>query len=313
MEVFKITLLNVFIIILYIIPGFVFGKTKKIDIAHLSSFSMLLVYVCMPLMIISSFLSMGDYVKEDFIQMTIFFFVSLLIQLVFFIILYLILRKKYEDARIRIFNVGSMLGNVGFIGLPIIKAILPTYSIVSCFSCVYTCSMNLLVFTIGVFAITKDKKYISLKKALLNPASFGLIIALPLYLLNAHKYIPTELQSAISIFGKMTTPLCMIILGVRLSQANIKNMFNNIFIYLNILTKMVIFPILAYFSVKYIKDLSYEFKASILVLSAVPAASMVLNLAELVHQEEELSANVVLITTLASVITIPLVTLLLNI
>ena len=59
--------------------------------------------------------------------------------------------------------------------------------------------------------------------------------------------------------------------------------------------------------------LSFEFKASILILSAVPCASMVANLAEMVHHEEETSCNMVVLSTICSVITIPLVSLLLNI
>jgi predicted permease len=313
MEVFNITIINVLITVLYIIPGYVLGKVKKIDEEHLASISSLLVYICMPLLIIGSFLSMKDFNSSDFIQMTIFFFVSLALQILFFSVLFLFLRKKYSDARIRLFNIGSCLGNVGFFGLPIIKAVLSQYQIVSCFSCVYVCSMNILVFTIGVFAITQDKKYISLKKALLNPASIGLIIALPLYLLSAYKYFPVQLTNAINVMGSMTTPLCMIILGVRLSTTKIINLFNNGFAYLTILMKMIIFPIVCYFIVRYIPVLSFEFKASILILSAVPCASMVANLAEMVHHEEETSCNMVVLSTICSVITIPLVSLLLNI
>jgi predicted permease len=50
-----------------------------------------------------------------------------------------------------------------------------------------------------------------------------------------------------------------------------------------------------------------------LILSATPCAAIVLNLAEMHHKEEELSANTVLLTTLVSFITIPLMTLLLNV
>lgn len=313
METFKITLINVIITLLFILPGFILGKTKKIPGHHLSSISSLLVYVCMPLMIISSFIQMKEFRVDDFIQMITFFFVSLLVQILFFAILFLILRKKFEEPKYRLFSIGSCLGNVGFFGLPLIKASLAQYPVAACFSCVYVCSMNILVFTLGTFCITSDKSYISLKKAFINPPTIGLIIAIILYCTNSYKYLNQELINAIDLMGKMTTPLCMIILGSRLANSNFKSLFDNWFLYLNILTKMIIFPISAYFLVRYIPILSYEFKASMLILSAAPCASMVLNLAEIKHQEEELSANIVLVTTLFSVITIPLVTLFLNI
>ncbi|MCR5787377.1 MAG: AEC family transporter [Acholeplasmatales bacterium] len=313
MEIFKITLMNVFITLLFILPGYLLGKTNKMKSQHLSSISQLLVVVCMPLMIISSFLGMGEFVAKDFGQMALFFTVSFILQCIFFAVLYLIVRRKFEEPRYRLFSIGSTLANVGFFGLPIVKAVLSSYPIVACFSCVYVCSMNVLVFTLGVFCITLDKKYISLKKALLNPASIGLYIALPLYIFNAYKYIPVELENGIAIFAKMTTPLCMIILGCRLSTMKLKNLFINKIVYVTILCKMIIFPIFCYFVVRFIPVLTYEFKAAILILAACPTASMVSNLAEIEHQEEELSSNIVLLTTLSTIITIPLVALLLKI
>jgi len=312
MEIFNITLINVLITLLFILPGFLLGKTKKINASHLSSISAFLVYVCMPLMIISSFIQMKEYKSSDMIQMIIFFFASLGLQVLFFIIVYIFLRHKYDKPKYRLFNIGSCLGNVGFFGLPLIKAVLSAYPIASCFSCVYVCTMNILVFTLGVFCITSEKKYISLKKALLNPTTIGLAIAIPLYMTNAYTYLPVELTNAFNLLGNMTTPLCMLIVGARLASSNVKSLLTNWLVYLNIVTKMLIFPAFAFFIVRFIPQLSYEFKASVLILSAAPCASMILNLAELKHQEEELSANIVLVTTLASVITIPTVTLLLN-
>ena len=311
MEIFKITLMNVFITLLFILPGFILGKLNKMKTEHLSSMSQLLVVVCMPLLIISSFLSMGEFNVNDFKQMGLFFFVSLVLQIIFFIILFLFVRKKFEEPRYRLFTIGSTLANVGFFGLPIVKAVLKDYPIVACFSCVYVCSMNILVFTLGIFCITLDKKYISLKKALLNPASVGLYIAIILYIFNVYRYIPVELNNGISIFAKMTTPLCMIILGARLSSMKLKSIFVKKTVYITIFTKLILFPLFCYFTVRFIPFLTYEFKAAVLILAACPTASMVSNLAEIEHQEEELSANIVLLTTLSSIVSIPLVALLL--
>lgn len=56
--------------------------------------------------------------------------------------------------------------------------------------------------------------------------------------------------------------------------------------------------------------LSDVFKASILILSATPCASIILNLAEIHHSGEELAANCTLLSTLISLVTIPLLSLL---
>ena len=74
--------------------------------------------------------------------------------------------------------------------------------------------------------------------------------------------------------------------------------------------KLIVFPLFCYAAV-YFLPLTQTFKASMLILSAAPCASMVLNVAEIYHGETELSANCVLLATLSCFITIPLLTLLL--
>ena len=110
------------------------------------------------------------------------------------------------------------------------------------------------------------------------------------------------------LLGKMTTPLCMLILGIRLGVVDLKKLFVRPIIYLLCFTKMVFFPLFCYLCVRFL-PLDYSFKASILILSSVPCASVILNLAEIHHAEEELAANCVLISTLLCFITIPLVSL----
>ena len=53
-----------------------------------------------------------------------------------------------------------MLGNVGFFGMPVVAGIFPGEPVVSVYSSINVLTMNFLVFTIGAFMITNDKKYI---------------------------------------------------------------------------------------------------------------------------------------------------------
>lgn len=308
-NMFLITLQNVLITLLYILPGFILCKAKKAAADHLSTLSAVLVYGCSPCMIISSFLQL-DFTPAAFGNMALFFGVTLVLQAVFMLTLYLIFRKKYADSKYRILTIGSVLGNVGFFGLPIVKAILPDYPEVMCYSAVYVVSMNLLVFTVGVFCLTNDKKFMTVKSALLNPSSLSLVVALPLYFFGVGEYLPEALTDAISLLGNMTTPLCMVILGVRLATVSLKKLFMRPMIYVICACKLIVFPLFCYLAV-YFLPLDYAFKASILVLSAVPCASVILNLAEMHRSETELAANCVLLSTLMCFITIPLLVMLL--
>ncbi|MCM1440325.1 MAG: AEC family transporter [Roseburia sp.] len=306
---FVIALTNVLITIFYIAPGFLIGKLKKASSEHLSSMSAVLVYICAPFMVINSFLQM-EFTWTGFGNMALFFAVTLVLQAAFMLIIYLICRKKYENSKFRILTIGSVLGNVGFFGMPIVKALLPDNPEVMCYSSVYVLSMNILVFSVGVFCLTNDKKFMSVKPMLFNPTTLGLLIALPLYFFGVKQYLPQALLKSVGILSDMTTPLCMIILGVRLSSVSFKNLFTRPIIYITCLLKLVIYPLFCYLAVYFI-PLDYSFKASVLILSSVPCASVILSLAEMHRSEAELAANVILVSTLLCFITVPVLCLLL--
>ena len=108
----------------------------------------------------------------------------------------------------------------------------------------------------------------------------------------------------------ITTPLCMIILGIRLATVSFKKLFTRPIIYAVCACKLIIFPLFCYLAVYFI-PLQESFKASILILSAVPCAAVILSMAEIHQSETELAANCVLLSTLLCFITIPLLVLLL--
>lgn len=306
---FKIAFSNVLLTLLYILPGFLLCKFKKVSAEHLSSMSAVLVYVCAPCLIVNSFLQL-DFTPLGFGYMALFFVVTFVLQALFMLATFLIFRKKYEDSKYRILTIGAVLGNVGFFGLPIVKALLPDNPEVMCYSAVYVVSMNILVFTVGVFCLTKDKKFISVKSALLNPSTISLIIALPLYFFGVKRFLPDVLLSGVSLLSGITTPLCMIILGIRLATVSFKKLFTRPIIYAVCACKLIIFPLFCYLAVYFI-PLQESFKASILILSSVPCAAVILSMAEIHQSETELAANCVLLSTLLCFITIPLLVLLL--
>jgi len=309
MNSFQIALSNVLLTLLYILPGMLLGKVKKASADHLSSMASVLLYACSPCMVINSFLQL-DFSWDILKNMGLFFVVTLTLQCAFLLILYLILHKKYINAKYRILTVGAVLGNVGFFGLPIIKALFPDNPEVMCYSSTYVVSMNFLVFTMGVFCLTGDKKYMSLKSAVLNPTTIAFLIALPLFIFGVKQYLPSVLLNGVSLMGSMTTPLCMIILGIRLASVSFRKLFQRTTVYITCLLKLLIFPLFCYAAI-YFLPLEFTFKASVLVLSGVPCASVLLNLAEIHHAETELAANVVLVSTLCCFLTIPVLVLLL--
>ena len=325
---------NVLTMLAFMLCGFLIVIAKKGFASHAKTLSAILVYVCSPAMILNAWQSI-EFSKQNAMQLLLFFAVALTVQLLFFGVLFLIFRKKLakqpliqnengllqpngenlqranpdKNAMYRMLTVGSVLGNTGFFGLPLVTALFPTQPIVACFSTVYVTAMNLLVFTVGVFMITGDKKFITLKSALINPSTIAVFFALPFFFFNIK--FPTALIEPIALLGKMSTPLCMFVLGMRLAVVNKKALFTRPLVYLTCFLKLIVFPLFAYLCVYFLPFADATFKACAFVLSATPTAVIVLSLAEMHETEQELSANVVLLATILSVVTMPLLMLLL--
>lgn len=299
---------NVALMIVYMIIGFLLCKSKKAEVGHAKSLSALLIYILAPAMVINAFLQL-EYSKEGLQNIIKYFVVTLLAQLIFMGLIYIVLRKKYSDSKYRILTVGAVLGNVGFIGMPIISSVFPDDPIVLCYSSINVLTMNLIVFTLGVFFITNDKKYVSIKSAILNPTTIAIFIALPLFFFNVH--LPDVAASAVSILAKSVTPICMIILGMRLSESNLKVLFTRPFVYATSVLKLVVFPVLMFLLVHWLPMMDDIMKATCVILAMCPSAAIIESLAELHDCEQELAANVVLLASILCVVTIPLMTMIL--
>ncbi len=282
--------------------GYILCKANKASVSHAKGMSAVLLYIMNPAMLIHSFLQL-EYSNENLIKLGKYFCATLITQLLFLGILYLLFRRKYADAKYRILTAGGVLGNVGFMGMPLIASIFPNEPIVSCYSSINVMSMNLIVFTIGVYLITNNTEYVKIKNAIFNPTTLAIIASLPLFLLQVK--LSDTVLNAISILAKSVTPMCMIILGMRLSASKLKDVFSRPFVYATATFKLILFPIFAFFLVKFMPFLDPVAKTTVIVLTTVPAGAVIESLAELHECEQEFAANVVLLTTLISVITIP--------
>ncbi len=301
---FGVAFSNVLLTLLYIIPGFICCKTKIAKAEHLSTLSAILVYVCSPCMVVNAFME-TERSGYNITKIMLFFAVSLGIQALLTFVLYGIFRKKFDNVKYRMLTVSFGLGNAGFFGIPIIKALLPGHPEVACFACVYIVGMNMLTFTIGAYCLTGDKKSMTFKKAFLNPPFISLVVALIMYALNIQSVMPDLLSDALSLLSKTTTPLCMIILGIRLASVSFKKLFTRAYVYIICACKLLIFPF-ACLAIVYFLPLDPIFKAAMFILGGTPCAAVMLNIAEMYDGETELAANCVLLSTLLCVFTIPL-------
>jgi predicted permease len=299
---FSLTAITVLMMLVYAIPGYLLIKSKMIKPNNISGFATVLLYVCQPCLSLYSFQKV-IYSKELAINMLMFFGLSALLQLFMLGMAYLLLHKKYDNPKYRIISVASTFGNVGFLGVPLLETLLPANPEAVTYSAVFIVSMNLISWTLGSYLITGDKKFVSVKKLLINPPILTLIVALPLFFTST--IIPTTIMSPITLLGKMTTPLSMIILGMRFATVKPKEIFLDTSMYVSTTIKLFIFPLLGYLLTHFL-PIDYSMKATMFILCCCPTASVVLNLAEIYGKGQTNAANAVLASTIFSTLSIPL-------
>lgn len=304
---FMVTFSAVAVMLIYAIPGWLLIKTKAVSESQIPAFSKLLVFVCQPCLTVYSF-TQTKFSLESLKNMGICFVIVVVLQLGMTFLYFWLFKKNRKDIVWRIVCIASVMSNVGFLGIPLLETLLPENPEVLAYSSIFSISMNIIGWSVGLYIISLDKKYISLKKILVTPATIGLFIALPIYLFSIP--IPELMSSSVSVLGRMATPLCMIIMGMRLATAPFKNIFLDKRYYLALALNQFVYPLVALALVSFL-PIDEAMKKAIVIMCAAPIASMVQNFSELIGQGARPAANMALLGTLSSIVTVPLVCLLL--
>lgn len=305
LKIFTTSLSQVLIMLCYGLPGFILVKLKKIDKTHILSFNHILMFICQPFMILYAFKS-SKY--DPNLNFTLFLFgtITFLLQIFVILSIYLIVRKKAKEmAKYRIISVASAFGNVGFFGIPLIQVILPENPNAILFAVVYLLGMNILAWTLVSAILTNDKKHFNILKFLFNPATLPLIIALPMWYTNT-KY-PLVIDKGVDILGQMATVVSMLIIGMRLAVTPKELLFKNFNVLITIIIKQILFPLLM-LGVAYcfLPIINKDSVIIMYILACAPCASLVLNFSEHYKEGSEIAAPTVLLSTISSVITIPI-------
>lgn len=297
----------------YAVPGYILIKAKAIKPDSISAFSRVLMYVCQPALTLYSF-NKADFSRELGINLLIFFGIITALQLLFIGLFGFIFRKKFDDVKYRVATIATTLSNCSFLGVPILEAIFPDSPNVAAYSMMYFLSMNLLGWTLISAIITRDKKYISAKKMFINPATISIALSLPFFITgfkisSQNGQALGQIENMINILGKMTAPLCMLIMGMRLATIKPKNLFINPLQYFAVAINQIVFPLCA-LGLLMLLHVNSELTMCMFVMCACPVASVVQNYAEILGEGQDVAANTVLLGTLSSIATLPLLALL---
>ncbi|HIV00660.1 MAG TPA: AEC family transporter [Candidatus Stercoripulliclostridium merdipullorum] len=304
---FTVTLVTVAVMLAYAVPGYLLSRFRAVKEEAIPAFAKVLMYVCQPCLTLYAF-DRVEYSVDLLKEIGIFFAVTLLAQLIAILLFYAVVKGRGDDVAYRVSAVAAAFGNCAFMGVPLVEAALPDAPRAVLMSAIFFLTMSLLGWTLASYLITRNKRFVSVKSIFLNPSVLILVVALPLFF--THTKLPSTVASAVEILGKMTTPLCMLIMGMRLAHMSPRALIGRPVQYAAIGVKLIVFP-LAVYGIAWLMPVALYLKQTLLLLSACPVASVVLNFAEMHGAGQENAANVVLVSTGLSLLTIPLLSLLL--
>lgn len=309
METLLIMLKNVIIFVLLAVPGYILVKSHLLKSSQSGGLSKLLTYVGMPFLILSSTLKL-EFSGSFTVSLVLCGIIGMAFTLVMFAITALLVRDKANEKRRGVARFCMIFSNNGFIGIPLAKAIFGDGSAVMAYLIILNIVTNVLLFTVGIYLISGDKKAISLKKALLSPVLVAFVVGLILNFAGINRYLP-EAQTYATYFSNIVTPLSMTILGMKLASIALKRLFSSWRMYYVSAVRLVIFPVLGVcllFLLRLIPALTLpdEMILACFVAFAMPTAGLASAFADQFDGDTENAVIFTLGATILSVVTIPI-------
>lgn len=291
-------------IFMLVMAGYLLTK-KNILTAHASrEISGLVVNVCNPALMFTSIWNADNSItKEHLIQMAILGFLLYLgLIMLGFVIPHIIRAPKRERSH---YNMMSIFGNIGFIGYPVITAVLGASGIL--YALVFNVFFTLLIYTYGRVLVVKDEPGREAKMQLQDAVNIGSVCCVLSILMYLTQFqVPDIIKTTFDYMGRSTTFLSMIVIGVNLAQAPLKEIFGDKRVYWFVLVRQVLVPILIGMVIRpFIHD-ELMYGVTILVM-AMPVGNMPLMMAEEAGVDGKLFSKGIIVSTVLSVITIPLV------
>ena len=292
------------ILFLILTLGYFIFKIKLVDDNFTKQFSALVIKVTMPALLLSSVLDiterqpLRDVLTSFGIAVALFFIVMPIVGF----LLAKLFRVKRNSTGLYVFM--ATFSNVGFMGFPVISALAGEVGLF--YAAIYNLVFNVAVFTLGVWLVNHDKDGESSGfdiKLLMSPGVIAALLAIALYSMNIK--LPVLLCDAIGSVGSITSPSAMLIIGCTLAIMDVKTVFSDWRLYPWILIKQIVIPILLWIPLAMI--IKNEILLTVtFILFLMPVANNAVLFANTYNGDAELAARSVFLTTLLSLLTVPI-------
>ena len=305
MELALITAQQVVILFLLIGCGFVAVKTGVLKQEGKQTLSNLLLYLVVPAMIVHSY--MMEFSEEILHNLLAAFGMSILAILIGTVIT-LVLTARRKDRRAPIFRFACVFSNAAYMGFPLISALFGSEGLL--YASAYVTVFNILLWTMGYGMVSGSSSPKEVARSLLHtPVLYAMVVGLAIYLLQIP--VPNLIAQPIDLLSGMNTPLSMLITGMLIAAGDLKSIVCDKHIWKLAGLRMLLIPAVcvAVFTLLGFHGMSAQV---VLLLECCPAAAITSVFAVQFGHDERFAAGCVVLTTLLSIVTLPLCALILT-
>ena len=294
---FSIVFGQVLSLFIMIAVGFAMYKANRINDAGVSQMTDLLLYAVTPCVVFNAFnrpfdpataLSIAVFAAVSAVFLTLSIFAGMLL-----------FRGKDRDSRV-VLRFSAVFSNCGFMGIPLAGAVCGEKG--TLYASIFVVLFNVFQWTYG-FAMMSGEK-LSLKKAIVNPCVLGLLAGLPVFLLSVS--VPAPLENAVFMIAALNSPLAMIVIGTHLARADLVSTLTDFRCYPASLIRLVLLPAAVMSATVFMPWLDSFQKLTLAVMFGAPVAASCALFATKFGRDSELASRLVALSTVFSMITLPL-------
>jgi len=295
---------QVLILFILIGVGVICAKAKLLTREAVKSLANVVLIFATPCVIIRSFAQ--DPTPERLQNLGYAALASLGVHLLGIGLVHLLIRDK-DRARRCVLQYGAVFSNAGYMALPLQQAILGNDGVF--YGSVYVAVFNLVMWTYGVAIMSGGAKSLSPRKILLNPGVIGVVLGLAVLFFFGSEFngdaLPL-LYAPINHIANLNTPLPMLIIGFYLANAPIMKALKDKSSYLTIVLRLAVIPLLSLGGL-WLCGLRGTVLVSVVIGASAPVATATTMLATRYERDTDLSVNIVVLSTLLSILTMPLI------
>jgi len=288
---------NVLVLFVLIAVGYFCNKVKLLSDKTAKDMTNFILYVVGPCVIINSY--QREFDKKMLLGLAITLaaaFISFAVN----ILLAHLLIKDSDKRREKTLRFGTVFSNCGFMSLPLQQAMLGEVGVF--YGATYIAVFQIFLWTYGVIVMSGDLKNFSPWKIIINPGIISTAIGIVLFVCSFT--IPFAIIEPMKHLAALNTPIPMIIVGYHLAGASFK--IKGFPTYMSIILRLIISPVLMILGLLAFK-ITGDVMVACTIAASSPIAATTTMFSEKFDGDTPLSATLVSLTTILSIITMPLI------